>query len=98
VKIISSQLSSLLPPSDSSLSGAASTRVAAQDLDISAEDAVQVSRLGTLADSADAADVDLEKVAALRQAIGDGSFQADTAAIYDGLVASAREMLGSDGE
>ena len=40
-----------------------------------------------------AATVDLEKVAALRQAISDGSFKVDPETIYTGLVADAREMI-----
>ena len=44
--------------------------------------------------SADAADVDLEKVNAMRQAIEQKTFVANPESIADKLLANAREMLG----
>ncbi|NIF26470.1 hypothetical protein F3J44_08715 [Pantoea sp. Tr-811] len=96
VKIISSPPSSLLPPTDSSLAGTNPSRVGAQDLDALAEETVQISRIGDLQGSDATADVDLEKVAALRQSIADGSLQTDAQAIYTSLVADIREMAGSE--
>lgn len=95
VKIISAPPSSLLPQTDSSLAGTPPSRVAPQDLEMLPEDAVQISRISDLNESDPTADVDLEKVATLRQSIADGSFQVDSEAIYTSLVAEAREMLGS---
>ena len=96
VKIITSPPSSLLPPTDSSLAGTTPSRVTPQDLETLAEDAVQLTRISDLNESDPAADVDLDKVAVLRQSIADGSFQIDSEAIYTSLVAEAREMLGSE--
>jgi len=42
------------------------------------------------------ADVDLERVQALRAAIASGAFTVDTGCIADGLIASARELLGGE--
>nr|WP_255432029.1 MULTISPECIES: flagellar biosynthesis anti-sigma factor FlgM [unclassified Pantoea] len=61
-----------------------------------AEETVQISRIGDLQGSDATADVDLEKVAALRQSIADGSLQTDAQAIYTSLVADIREMAGSE--
>ncbi|MFJ4344771.1 flagellar biosynthesis anti-sigma factor FlgM [Pseudomonas sp. NPDC089401] len=96
MNITSSPLSSLLPPTDSSLAGTTPSRVAPQDLDGLAEETVQISRLGDLEGSDATADVDLEKVAALRQSIADGSLHTDAEAIYTSLVADIREMAGSE--
>lgn len=95
MKIISTPPTSLLPLPDDSLAGSASASVAAQDMDLLQDDAIELSDVASLARPDDAADVDLEKVAALRQAIGNGSFQIDSDSIYTSLLADAREMLGS---
>jgi|GEM_PF-2397026 len=95
VKITQTPITPPLPLTDSDLSGTGAARAVPQDLDMAQDDAVQLSRVSSLADSDGVAAVDLEKVAALRQAIAGGSFQVDAEAIYDGLVADAREMLGS---
>lgn len=96
VKIISSQLSSLLPPTDNSLAGGTPSRVAPEALETLAEDAIQLSGISDLNETDATADVDLDKVASLRQSIANGSFQVDSEAIYTSLVAEAREMLGSE--
>lgn len=93
MKIISSPPPSLPPSTDSSLAGAAPARVESQALDTLQDGAVQLSQVATLTESDQAATVDLEKVAALRQAISDGSFKVDPETIYTGLVADAREMI-----
>ncbi|PVZ40318.1 flagellar biosynthesis anti-sigma factor FlgM [Pseudomonas sp. CC120222-01a] len=96
MKITSSPLSSLLPPTDSSLTGTSASRAVPQELDSLAEETVQISNIGDLAGTDATADVDLEKVAALRQSIADGSLQTDAEAIYTSLVADVREMAGSE--
>ena len=96
VNITSSPLTSLPPPTDSSLTGTSAPRVAPLELDGLAEEAVQISNISDLAGTDATADVDLEKVAALRQSIADGSLQTDAEAIYTSLVADIREMTGSE--
>jgi flagellar biosynthesis anti-sigma factor FlgM len=96
VKITSSPLTSLLPPTDSSLTGASTSRAVPQELDSLADETVQISQIGDLASTDATADVDLEKVAALRQSIADGSLQTDAEAIYTSLVADVREMAGGE--
>jgi flagellar biosynthesis anti-sigma factor FlgM len=96
VKIISSPLTNLLPSTDANLAGAATARVASQEMDTLPEDAAELSQVSDLNPTDPAADVDLEKVAALRQSIADGSLQVDSQAIYDSLVADFREMLDSE--
>lgn len=93
MKIISSPPPSPPPSNDSSLAGATQARVEPQDLDALQDDAVQLSEVATLTESDDTATVDLEKVAALRQAITAGTFKIDAETIYTGLVADAREMI-----
>ena len=53
------------------------------------------SRVAALqqAGQSDAADVDLEKVEAVRGAIADGSYQVNAQAIADKLLGNAQEML-----
>jgi len=96
VNITSSPLTSLPTPSDSSLTGTSAPRVAPLELDGLTEEAVQISNISDLAGTDATADVDLEKVAALRQSIADGSLQTDAEAIYTSLVADIREMTGSE--
>lgn len=96
VNITSSSLTHLPPSADASLAGSAAPRVASQGLDTQAEDAVQISQISDLNPTDPAADVDLEKVAAVRQSIADGSLQVDAQAIYDSLIADMKEMLGSE--
>lgn len=95
MKIISTPPTSLLPSTDGSLAGAATASIATQDPDLLQDEAIELSQVASLTQPDDAATVDLEKVAALRQAIGDGSFQIDPESIYTSLLADAREMLGS---
>lgn len=96
VKITSSPLTSLPPPTDSTLTGTSASRVTPQALDTVAEETVQISHIGDLAGTDATADVDLEKVAAVRQSIADGSLQTDAQAIYTSLVADIQEMAGSE--
>jgi len=49
---------------------------------------------GLLAMQDGAADIDAERVAALREAIAAGRLSIDPGRIADGLIASARELLG----
>lgn len=95
VKITSPAPSTLPPSTDGSLAGAATASLASAELDMLQDDAIELSDVASLTRPDDAADVDLEKVAALRQAIGNGSFQIDPESIYTSLMADAREMLGS---
>lgn len=95
MNITNTPITSPLPPADSELPGTGTARALPEDLDMSQDDAVQLSQVSNLGDTDASAAVDLEKVAALRQAIAGGNFQVDAEAIYDGLVADAREMLSS---
>lgn len=94
VKITSAQPPSLTSP-DSSPAGTSPAQVSAQDLEMLQDDAVQLSQVSSLGDTGSAADVDLEKVAALSQAIAEGSYEVDSQAIYTSLVADVREMQDS---
>lgn len=96
VKIISSPPSSLPPSTDGNLAGAAQAPVESQGLDMLQDDAIQLSQVASLEAADDSTGVDLEKVAALRQAITDGSFQVDAQAVYTGLVADAWEMIDTE--
>ncbi|WDY57874.1 flagellar biosynthesis anti-sigma factor FlgM [Pseudomonas sp. PSKL.D1] len=96
MKIISPQLTSIVSQADSDLAGNAPQRVAQQALDSLAEETVQISGISDLTDTDTAADVDLEKVAALRQSVADGSLKTDAQAIYTSLVADIREMAGGE--
>ncbi|MDZ3995116.1 flagellar biosynthesis anti-sigma factor FlgM [Pseudomonas sp. Teo4] len=96
MKITSSPPPSLPLPTDSSLASASPSEVAPQDLEMLQEDAVQLSQVSSLSDTDGMADVDLEKVAALTQAIAEGSFEIDSHTIYTSLVADAKEMQGSE--
>lgn len=95
MKITSTPITPPPPAADAEASGPLASPAVSQDLEMGQDDAVQLSQASSLADSDATAAVDLEKVAALRQAIAGGGFQVDAEAIYDGLVADAREMLGS---
>lgn len=96
VKIISANLTNTLPPTDSNVAGTSSQRTELQTLDAPLDDGVQVSSISAIADVQSASDVDMEKVAALRQAIESGTLQISSESIYEGLAASARETLDSD--
>ncbi len=96
VKIISANLTNTLAPTDSKVPGTSSQRTELQTLDAPLDDGVQVSSISAIADVQSASDVDMEKVAALRQAIESGTLQISSESIYEGLAASARETLDSD--
>ncbi|WP_420233077.1 flagellar biosynthesis anti-sigma factor FlgM [Pseudomonas sp. ABY48] len=96
MKIISANLTNTLPPTDSNVAGTSSQRTELQTLDAPLDDGVQVSSISAIADVQSASDVDMEKVAALRQAIESGTLQISSESIYEGLAASARETLDSD--
>lgn len=51
-----------------------------------------LSRLG-MADGS--LDIDAARVAEIRRALADGTLQLDTARVADGIIASARELLGA---
>ncbi|NUT81667.1 flagellar biosynthesis anti-sigma factor FlgM [Pseudomonas sp. NA13] len=96
MKIISANLTNTLAPTDSKVPGTSSQRTELQTLDAPLDDGVQVSSISAIADVQSASDVDMEKVAALRQAIESGTLQISSESIYEGLAASARETLDSD--
>ncbi|MHC8290469.1 flagellar biosynthesis anti-sigma factor FlgM [Pseudomonas sp. XS1P51] len=98
VKIISANLTNTLPPTDSKVAGTSSQRTELQTLEATFDDEAPVSSISAIADVESASDVDMEKVAALRQAIDSGTFQISSESIYEGLVSSVRETLGSDPE
>lgn len=98
VKIISANLTNTLPPTDSKVAGTSSQRIELQTLETTFDDGAQVSSISAIADVENASDVDMEKVAALRQSIDSGTFQISSESIYEGLVSSVRETLGSDSE
>lgn len=96
MKIISANLTNTLPPTDSKVAGTRSQGAELQALEMTPDDDVQVSSISTLADVDAASDVDMEKVAALRQAIDSGTLQISSESIYEGLVSSVRETFGSE--
>ncbi|MHC8383765.1 flagellar biosynthesis anti-sigma factor FlgM [Pseudomonas sp. LB3P14] len=98
MKIISANLTNTPPPTDSKVAGTSSQRTELQTLEATFDDDVQVSSISVIADVESASDVDMEKVAALRQAIDSGTLQISAESIYEGLVSSVRETLGSDPE
>ena len=89
VKIISANLTNPPAPTDSKVAGA--QRIDLQPLDATLDDGVQVSSSTASADVSTSADVDMEKVAALRQSIDSGTYQVSADSIFDGLAASVRE-------
>lgn len=98
VKIISANLTNPPAPTDSQVASAGSTRTERPTLETALDDDVQVSTVSALSDVQDASDVDLEKVAALRQAIDSGTLQISAQSIYEGLASSVEQMLGSDSQ
>lgn len=98
VKIISANLTNTPPPTDSTVAGTGTPRTELQTLDDAFNGDVQVSSISAIADAQSASDVDMEKVAALRQAIDSGTLQISAESIYEGLVSSVRETLGSEPE
>ncbi|SAK84606.1 anti-sigma-28 factor FlgM [Caballeronia hypogeia] len=54
--------------------------------------AVNLSSLSTVR-AANAEDIDMEKVAAIKAALRDGSYQIDSGKIADGMLGAARDML-----
>lgn len=96
MKIISANLTNTLPPTDNNVAGTSPQRTEPQTLDATLDADVQVSSISSLADVAAASDVDMDKVAALRQAIDSGTLQISSESIYEGLAASVRETLGSE--
>jgi flagellar biosynthesis anti-sigma factor FlgM len=94
VKIISANSINPLPPVDSKAAGTSSQRAELQPVAVTSEEETQVLAISSMTDTDTASDVDLDKVAALREAIGNGTMQINSEAIYDGLVSSVREMLG----
>lgn len=94
MKIISANLTNPLPPTDSKVAGASSQRAELQTVEVTDAD-LQALSISSLSDMQSESDVDMEKVAQLRQAIDSGTMQISSDSIYDGLVSSVREMLGS---
>lgn len=91
MKIISAHLTSTLAPVDSKANG--SQRIETQPLETTVDDSVQLSSSTANSQVATSADVDMEKIAALRQAIDSGTYQVSADSIFDGLAASVRETL-----
>lgn len=89
VKIISANLTNPPSPTDNPVAG--TQRIDMQPLDVTLDDGVQVSSSTASADVSTSADVDMEKVAALRQSIDSGTYQVSADSIFDGLAASVRE-------
>lgn len=96
VKIISANPTNTLAPTDSKVAGTSSQRTELQTLDTTLNDEVQISSISDLTNVESASDVDMEKVAALRQAIDSGTLQISSESIYEGLAASVKETLGSE--
>lgn len=96
VNTISPNLSNTLAPVDSTPAGATAQRADVSALETLAEPDVQVSTLSSIGDVENASDVDMEKVAALRQAIDSGTYQVSSQDIFDGLAASVKETQGTD--
>ncbi|MFJ4144160.1 flagellar biosynthesis anti-sigma factor FlgM [Pseudomonas sp. NPDC089734] len=94
MKIISANPINSLAPTDSKLAGTSSQRAELQTLETSDAD-MDALNISSLADVSSESDVNMEKVAQLRQAIDSGTMQISSESIYDGLVSSVREMLGS---
>lgn len=89
MKIISANLTNTLAPTDGK--AASNPRIEMQPLEATVDDGVQVFSSTASAEVATSADVDMEKVAALRQAIDSGTYQVSADSIFDGLAASVRE-------
>ncbi|MBX8520637.1 flagellar biosynthesis anti-sigma factor FlgM [Pseudomonas cichorii] len=92
MKIISANLTNPVPPTDSKLAGTTSQRAELQTLETTDADMDALS-ITSMADIQSDSDVNMEKVAQLRQAIESGTMQISSESIYDGLVSSVREML-----
>lgn len=95
MKIISANLTNPVPPTDSKVAGTTAQRAELTTLATTDADMDALS-LTSMADIQSDSDVNMEKVAQLRQAIDSGTMQISSESIYDGLVSSVREMLGSD--
>lgn len=91
MKIISANLTNTLAPADSKAGG--NQRVEVQPLEATLDDGVQVSSSTASSQVATSSDVDMDKVAALRQSIDSGTYQVSADSIFDGLAASVRETL-----
>lgn len=89
VKIISANLTNPPAPTDDKVAG--TQRIDMQPLDVSLDDGVQVSTSTASAEVSASTDVDMDKVAALRQSIDSGTYQISADSIFDGLAASVRE-------
>lgn len=94
MKIISANSINPLPPVDSKAAGSSSQRAELAPVEVTSDEDMQVLAVSSLTTTDSASDVDLDKVAALREAIGNGTMQVSSEAIYDGLVSSVQEMLG----
>jgi flagellar biosynthesis anti-sigma factor FlgM len=91
VKIISANLTNTLASVDSKAAG--NQRIELLPLEATLDDSVQLSSSTASADVATSADVDMDKVAAVRQAIAGGAYQVSADSIFDGLASSVREIV-----
>jgi flagellar biosynthesis anti-sigma factor FlgM len=98
VKIISANPINPLPLTERNAAGTTAQRVELQTTEVTSDEDMQAVEVSSVADTDSGSDVDMDRVAQLRQAIGSGTLQISSESIYDGLVSSAREMLGTDVE
>lgn len=98
MKIISANPINPLPLTERNAAGSTAQRAELQTSDVATDEDMQAVEVSSAADTDSASDVDMDRVAQLRQAIDSGTLQISSESIYDGLVSSAREMLGSDVE
>ena len=91
MKIISANLTNNLAPTDGKATG--NPRIETLPLEATVDDSVQVSSSTASSQVETSSDVDMDKVAALRQSIDSGTYQVSADSIFDGLAASVRETL-----